>query len=952
MTLTDRLNAALSDRYHVDGESGEGGMARVFRATDLRHDRPVAIKVLKPELGAQVDADRFFAEIRTTAGLQHPHILPLFDSGEADGLLYYVMPFVRGESLRTLLAREGRLSFGQAVKIAAGVAEALEHAHRQGVLHRDIKPGNVMISDDGEPLLADFGIALAIGDDAGRRFTQTGASIGTPGYMSPEQAAGEHSLDEKSDIYSLGALAYEMLAGAPPFAGLSPRAALTEALTNDPAALTSVEPSVPRALSDVVSKALARDPSHRHASAGDFARALRAATAASASPSPGPRRVIPWVVAAAAGALIATGLWYRQSAEARWARMEAIPEIQRLVGNRQSAEAFSLVQRALAALPEDPTLHALVEVATVDVDVVSSPPGATVFYRPYDVEDTAWTELGMTPTGPERVPAEELLLRFELEGFETYYSSYGTGPRTHAVVLSPEGSGMIELAPGLHSLSGEAVEVGRFWIDQTEVTNAEYQEFVDAVLAEEIEDWTTPSARDGVAFDRDRLLQEALDQTGRFGPSTWELSRFPDGREGYPVQGINWFEAVAYCAFRDAVLPTYHHWKVADGGQISPWDGLLQHANLGRGDGPLPVGTSEAFSVFGVADLAGNVREWVWNAAGSDRYILGGSWVSPPHLYVDFDAIDPWSRSEENGVRCARYDADPDPELLEPIELPIFDFTGYQPVDDATFASYLRLFEYDRGPLNVTRSTVDETDEWIREFVEVEAAYLDERLPVHLFLPKGVEPPYQAVVYLPGSSAFSMASSANIAEMSALSFLPESGRALLYPVVKGSYERQWERPIRGMTERRQRYVWMVQDIMRAVDFVEESAELREDAVAFLGLSFGAELVLPVAVDKRFDAAVLIGAALDPAWRGVVPEEIAPWNYITRLTTPTMVINGEYDFMHPFEESQVPFFDLIAVPDEEKEFVVLPTGHLPANNDVIAHTLRWLDERFGPVPRRR
>lgn len=952
MTLTDRLNAALSERYSVDREIGEGGMARVFLATDLRHGRSVAIKVLKPELGAQVDADRFVAEIRTTAGLQHPHVLPLFDSGEADGLLYYVMPYVRGESLRALIAREGRLSVKHAVKIAASVGDALDHAHRQGVLHRDIKPGNVMISDEGEPLLADFGIALAIGDPMGHRFTQTGASIGTPGYMSPEQAAGEQSLDEKSDIYSLGALTYEMLAGAPPFADLSPRAALAEVLTGEPPTLTKVDPSVPIELSDVVSRALAREPAHRHPSAGDFANELRTATSAPDTAPTGPGRALPWIAAAAAGALLATGLWYTRSRDARWARLEAVPEIQRLVGDRQSAEAFTLVQRALAALPDDPTLQALLEAATVDVDVTSTPPGARVSYRPYDVEDTAWTVLGTTPTGRVRVPAEELLLRFELEGFETHTSAYTTGLRTHSALLAPEGSGMIELPPSSYSMSGEEVPVGRFWIDQAEVTNAEFQEFVDAVLSEEIGDWMALLSRDEVSFDRQRLLREAVDQTGRFGPSTWELSRFPEGMADHPVQGISWFEAVAYCAFREARVPTYHHWKVADAGQISPWDGLLQHANLGRGDGPLPVGASQAHSVFGVADLAGNVREWVWNAAGSERYILGGSWVSPPHLYVDFDAIDPWSRSEENGVRCARYDGEPDPELLEVIELPIFDFTGYRPVDDATFASYLRLFEYDRGPLDLTRSTADETDAWTREYVEIDAAYLDERLPIHLFLPKGVEPPYQAVVYLPGSSAFSLESSANIAEMSALSFLPESGRALLYPVVKGSYERQWGRPSRGMTERRQRYVWMVQDIMRAVDFVEESEELREDAVSFLGLSFGAELVLPVAVEKRFAAAVLVGAALDPAWRGSIPEEVAPWNYITRVTTPTMVINGEFDFMHPFEESQVPFFELIAVPGDQKEFVVLPTGHLPANNDVIAHTLRWLDERFGPVPRRR
>ncbi|MBA2627350.1 MAG: serine/threonine protein kinase, partial [Gemmatimonadales bacterium] len=205
--LLDRLQATLSDRYRIERQLGEGGMAVVFRASDLKHARPVALKVLRPELSAVVGAERFLREIQLTAKLQHPNIVPLFDSGSADGLLYYVMPVVEGETLRQRLTRDGALPVDEALSIIRAVAHALDYAHRQDVVHRDIKPENILVQD-GQPLLADFGIGLAVSAAGAERLTSTGFSIGTPGYMSPEQMAGERTLGARSDIYSLGCVAY------------------------------------------------------------------------------------------------------------------------------------------------------------------------------------------------------------------------------------------------------------------------------------------------------------------------------------------------------------------------------------------------------------------------------------------------------------------------------------------------------------------------------------------------------------------------------------------------------------------------------------------------------------------------------------------------------------------------------------------------------------------------
>jgi serine/threonine-protein kinase len=269
-----RLTAALADRYRLERELGAGGMATVYLARDLRHDRDVAIKVLRPELAAVIGAERFLSEIRTTANLQHPHILPLHDSGDARGALYYVMPFVEGESVRDRLAREKQLPIAEAVRITSEVASALDYAHRHGVIHRDIKPENILLHD-GRALVADFGIALAA-SSAGSRMTETGMSLGTPHYMSPEQAMGERTLDARTDIYALGCVLYEMLTGDPPFTGSTAQAIVAKVMTEKPVPPSRARDTVPETVEDALLSALAKLPADRFASAAEFAEALHA----------------------------------------------------------------------------------------------------------------------------------------------------------------------------------------------------------------------------------------------------------------------------------------------------------------------------------------------------------------------------------------------------------------------------------------------------------------------------------------------------------------------------------------------------------------------------------------------------------------------------------------------------------------------------------------------------
>jgi eukaryotic-like serine/threonine-protein kinase len=314
--VNPQLLRSLADRYTIERELGRGGMATVYLALDARHHRRVAVKVLHAELSAVIGSERFLKEIEVTAGLQHPHILPLFDSGDVDGQLYYVMPFVDGETLRTRLEREKQLPVEDTIRIAAEVASALEYAHKRHVVHRDIKPENILLHD-GAALVADFGIALAVQDAGGERITQTGLSLGTPQYMAPEQAMGEKSIGPRADIYALGAVTYEMLTGEPPFTGATSQAIVAKMLTDDPVPPSRQRRAVPAPLEEAVLRALEKLPADRWPSAQAYADAMTQTSVVTRRADRRVTRASPWgwVIAAAASALAAWA-WLRPHAAA------------------------------------------------------------------------------------------------------------------------------------------------------------------------------------------------------------------------------------------------------------------------------------------------------------------------------------------------------------------------------------------------------------------------------------------------------------------------------------------------------------------------------------------------------------------------------------------------------------------------------------------------------------
>jgi len=405
--ITGRLTAALADRYRIERELGAGGMATVYLAHDLRHDRQVALKLLRPELGAILGGERFLQEIKVTANLQHPHILPLFDSGSADGLLFYVMPFVEGETLRDRVDREKQLPVAEAVRIAGEVASALDYAHRRGVIHRDIKPENILLHDN-RALVADFGIALAVRNAGGSRLTETGLSLGTPFYMSPEQATGDRELDARTDVYALGCVLYEMLTGGPPYTGPTAQAVITKLVTEEAPPVTGQRRSVPPHVADAVHQALEKLPADRFATAAAFGEALQAGERAGgpadgrtprpAGPPAGRPALLPWslVGLAALAIVVLTTLLLQRSAAPAGDVVRAILELPRGTSLSYPSLALSRDGSRLVVAGEADGRSRLFQRRLAELHFAAVP-GSEDGNRQFLSPDGAWVAFGAGP---------------------------------------------------------------------------------------------------------------------------------------------------------------------------------------------------------------------------------------------------------------------------------------------------------------------------------------------------------------------------------------------------------------------------------------------------------------------------------------------------------------------------------------------------------------------------
>jgi len=655
----------------------------------------------------------------------------------------------------------------------------------------------------------------------------------------------------------------------------------------------------------------------------------------------------------------------RGAANARWARNTALPEIKRLVAQDNYVAAFALAKSAEPFVSGDAEFASLWPKLSVTRSVTSNPSGAAVYVRDVALRSD-WQLLGYTPLDRIRIPAAVCRWKFDKPGFEgRQFIATPVGPWAvpAAFDLTPAGSlppDMVKVPAGPLQLTltgfdyNKMIPSDQFLIDKFEVTNKAFKEFVDGGGYEKREYWKQPFVKDGHPLTWDEAMAAFRDQTGRPGPSTWEVGAYPQGQETYPVGGVSWYEAAAYAEFTGKSLPTIYHWLRAAGTQgaadITPLSNFGKHSAR-------PVGQSPAVTWVGVSDMAGNVKEWCWNEMepAGNRYILGGAWDEPDYMFIYPDARSPFDRSATNGIRLVKYlkpESAP-AATLALIEKPTRNYANEKPASDEVFRAYKSLYAYDPAPLDSKLERVeDSSDKWRKEKLSFSAAYGQERVPAFLFLPKNTKPPFQTVLYWPGSGAVRARSSDSLPDAAAIEFLVVSGRAVLYPVYYGTYERNSGRDSTWPEMTHAYHDWVlkqVNDARRSLDYLATRADVRQAAIGYFGISWGSRMS-PVVLgqDSRIRAAVLASGGFSP---GKAPPEVDPFNFAPRVTVPVLMINGDRDFIFDVQISQNPLFEVLGTPSDRKRHLVLEAGHgvfIEKRSQMIREALDWFDRYLGPV----
>jgi eukaryotic-like serine/threonine-protein kinase len=959
--------------YDVVEKLGEGGMGIVYRARDGRLGRDVALKVLRPDaLGDPRRRHRLLQEARAASALNHPHIVTVHDAGLApvDGqdVAFIAMECIDGRSLRQLIA-ERRLGVGEVLDYGVQIAEALAVAHAAGLVHRDVKPPNVMVDQAGRVKVLDFGLARLAAPDIAADDGPTASAddpssvptemprptpAGTAAYMSPEQAEGK-PLDARSDVFSLGVVLYEMLAARRPFRGDSYLSLASAILRDPPPPLRALAPDVPRQLERIVVRCLAKSAADRHASAGEVLLDLVQCRARFTARSHGwraalrrPRYVWPALLAVLALGSFAVWAWNRGAAR-RWALEEALPEMDRLLAKGEHNEAYALACRAQPHLPGNARLGRFWKDCFI-ASIRTDPPGAEIAIKSYRAPEREWIPIGKTPLEGFPIPHGMTRWRITKKGFETVDATFAPGGRSLSYTLDPEGSrpaGMVRVAGGLFQFRNHpSVELDDFWLDRYEVTNRAFKEFVDQGGYRKRDYWKQPFVKDGRTLAWSEAMRLFLDQTGRPGPAGWVLGEYADGEGEFPVSGVSGFEAAAYAEFAGKVLPTFYHWyKATDLGRNFNAADIVDLSNFG-GKGPVAVGSLDATSPFGTSDMAGNVREWCATRSTRGQYILGGAWNELAHSYIYEEELSPWSRLPANGFRCARYMGPARADLPAPVEFAWRSYATEKPASDEVFRSYRSFFAYDRTDLEAAVDSVEDTEHWRRERVSFAAAYGNERVPAHLFLPRSAKPPYQTVVFYPTGAASFHASSERIQTIQ-FDYIIRSGRAVLHPIYQGTFERR-SPPSRGRPNAwRDRVVQQVKDFRRSVDYLETRPDIDATRLGVFGISTFFELYV-LALDDRLKVGVAHGGGLAGS---AMPDEIDPIHFAPRIRQPLLMVNGRYDSGYPVDLLQKPLLRMLGTPEKDRRHVLVESGHSVMRSvERTRETVDWLDRYLGPVER--
>ncbi len=667
-------------------------------------------------------------------------------------------------------------------------------------------------------------------------------------------------------------------------------------------------------------------------------------------------------------ALIAGGIWY-SGMDARWARNVAMPEIEAFVAGGDFEAAYELARQVEAAIPGDPGMVEIWESFAWTTSIPSTPAGAKVLRRAYSDSEAEWQPLGVTPLYDIHIPFGASLLRIEADGHVSLLRVFGGGliagtvlsvqekPAADFANVHPENyeldteasipEGMVRV-PGWDALlDGNIVEFGDFFLGRYEVTNREFQAFVDANGYERRDLWEHDFVQDGRAISFDEAMAMFMDSTGRPGPSTWEAGTYADGEADFPVSGVSWYEAAAYARFAGHELPSVHHWRRALAIGTLAWQ--LPASNL-NGDGIAAVGTFPGIGWTGTYDMAGNVREWCFNEAGDQqRVIVGNAWPDDPYLVEEgmraphrMAGLD---RSSTNGFRIAatrdsvavthrsrQRVVDPDPPKIR------------EPISDEVFAANLSEFEYDRSPLNRVIEESKEFRYWTRQRITIDNSGGDDRIVIFVYLPHRESSRHQTLIYWAGATAMFLESIEQ--ERMHLGFALRNGRAVVYPILVGTYGRRLNpRPAWDTHKGRNLAIEQVRELRRTIDYLETRPDIDLGNLAYYGHSWGGRIgPIVLSVESRLKLGILNQAGINFD----VHPDIDVVNFLPRVTTPVLQFNGLYDTDFRFESSAKPFFELIGTPEPDKRHVVEPTGHFVPPSIVKGETLDWLDQYLGPV----